>query len=138
MPVRLDWLIVRLVGEVELIETVPLATVPPVGRDCASDGCAQPRPHNSATTLTEVSNLLKADPSLKLQVSGHTDNSGTKDHNITLSKGRAEAVVAALVGQYQVAANRLVAEGFGDSKPVAPNDSAANMAKNRRVELRKI
>jgi len=92
----------------------------------------------SATTLTEVSNLLKADPSLKLQVSGHTDNSGTKDHNITLSKGRAEAVVAALVGQYQVAANRLVAEGFGDSKPVAPNDSAANMAKNRRVELRKI
>jgi outer membrane protein OmpA-like peptidoglycan-associated protein len=92
----------------------------------------------SATTLTEVSNLMKADPSLKLQVSGHTDNSGTKSHNVELSKGRAEAVVAALVGQYQVAANRLVAEGFGDSKPVAPNDSPANMAKNRRVELRKI
>ena len=92
----------------------------------------------SATTLTEVSNLLKADPSLKLQVSGHTDNAGTKAHNVELSKGRAEAVVAALVGQYQIAATRLVAQGFGDSKPVAPNDSASNMAKNRRVELRKI
>ncbi len=54
MPVRLDWLIVRLVGEVELIETFPLATVPPVGRDCASDGCAQPKPQRSATKLTEV------------------------------------------------------------------------------------
>jgi hypothetical protein len=40
IPVRLDWLIVRLVGDVELIETFPLATVPPAGRDCAKDGCA--------------------------------------------------------------------------------------------------
>jgi outer membrane protein OmpA-like peptidoglycan-associated protein len=92
----------------------------------------------SATTLTEVSNLLKADPTLKLQVSGHTDNAGTKGHNAELSKGRAEAVVAALVGQYQIPAGRLVAQGFGDTKPIAPNDSPANMAKNRRVELRKI
>lgn len=92
----------------------------------------------SATTLTEVSNLLKADPSLRLQISGHTDNAGTKDHNLTLSKGRADAVVAALVGQYQIAASRLTAQGFGDTKPVAPNDSPSNMAKNRRVELRKI
>ena len=61
MPVRLDWPIVRLVGEVELIETVPLATVPPVGRDCASDGCAQPRPHNSTTTLTEARKSLVDD-----------------------------------------------------------------------------
>ena len=58
MPVRLDWLIVRLVGDVALIETFPLATVPPVGSDCANDGCAQPRPHKSATKLTEARSSL--------------------------------------------------------------------------------
>ena len=58
MPVRLDWLIVRLVGEVELIETFPLATVAPVGSDCANDGCAQPRPHRSAIRLTEARSSL--------------------------------------------------------------------------------
>jgi hypothetical protein len=61
IPVRLDWLIVRLLGEVELIETFPLATVPPAGSDCALDGCAQPRPHNSAIKLTEARNSLVLD-----------------------------------------------------------------------------
>ncbi len=92
----------------------------------------------SKTTLTEVASLLKADKSLKLEVSGHTDNAGSQAHNLTLSQGRAEAVVAALVGQYQIDATRLIAKGYGDSKPVAANDSPANMAKNRRVELRKV
>ena len=58
MPVRLDWLIVRLVGEVELIATFPLATVPPVGRDCAITGCEQPKPHKSTITLTEARKSL--------------------------------------------------------------------------------
>lgn len=61
MPVELDWLIVRLVGDVALIETFPLATVPPVGSDCAIDGCAQPRPHKSAITLTEARKSLVND-----------------------------------------------------------------------------
>ena len=61
MPVELDWVTVRLVGDVAPIETFPLATVPPVGSDCAIDGCAQPRPHNSAIKLTEVRNSLVHD-----------------------------------------------------------------------------
>ncbi|MDG2005612.1 MAG: OmpA family protein [Novosphingobium sp.] len=89
----------------------------------------------SANTLGEVANLLKADPSLSLEISGHTDNSGGKDHNMTLSQGRADAVVAALVGQHGIDPGRLEAKGLGDSKPVAANDNASNMAKNRRVEL---
>jgi outer membrane protein OmpA-like peptidoglycan-associated protein len=92
----------------------------------------------STATLEELSNLLKIDRSLKLEVSGHTDNAGSHDHNLTLSQGRAQAVVQALVGQYGIDPSRLVAKGYGDSKPVAPNDTPANMAKNRRVELRKI
>lgn len=90
----------------------------------------------SANTIAEVANLLKADPSLRVEISGHTDNTGTKDHNMTLSQGRAEAVVAALVGQHEIDPDRLEAKGYGDSKPVAVNDNASNMAKNRRVELR--
>jgi len=61
MPVRLDWLIVRLVGDVEPIATFPLATVPPLGSDCAIAGCAQPMPNESAIKLTEVRNFLAQD-----------------------------------------------------------------------------
>ena len=92
----------------------------------------------SAATLSELSSLLKIDRSLKLEVSGHTDNAGSHDHNVTLSQGRAQAVVQALVSQYGIDPSRLVAKGYGDSNPVVPNSSAANMAKNRRVQLRKI
>jgi outer membrane protein OmpA-like peptidoglycan-associated protein len=92
----------------------------------------------SANTLTEVANLLKADPTLRLEIAGHTDNAGSKEHNAQLSQGRADAVVAALVGQYGIDPGRLVAKGYGDSKPVAPNDNPAGMAKNRRVELRRL
>ena len=93
---------------------------------------------DSAATLGEVASLMKIDRSLRLEVSGHTDNSGAADHNLKLSQGRADAVVAALVGQYGIDRSRLVAKGYGSGKPVAANDSPANMAKNRRVELRKI
>ena len=92
----------------------------------------------SDKTLEEVANVLKIDRSLKLEVSGHTDNSGDKDHNQKLSEGRAQAVVDALVKKYAIDPSRLQAKGYGDSKPVAPNDSDANKAKNRRVELRKM
>jgi len=95
------------------------------------------RPESTAT-LGEVATLLKVDRSLRLEVSGHTDNTGAHDHNMALSLGRAQAVVQALVTQYGIDPARLTAKGYGDTRPVAPNSNAANMAKNRRVELRKL
>jgi OOP family OmpA-OmpF porin len=92
----------------------------------------------SKSTLEEVAKLLKADPSLRLEVAGHTDNTGATAHNMQLSTGRAAAVVNALVTTYGVDRGRLRANGYGDSKPVAPNDTDQNRAKNRRVELRKL
>jgi outer membrane protein OmpA-like peptidoglycan-associated protein len=92
----------------------------------------------SKSTLEEVAKLLKADPSLRLEVAGHTDNTGAPAHNMQLSAGRAGAVVNALVTTYGVERARLQAKGYGDGKPVAPNDSDQNRAKNRRVELRKL
>jgi len=92
----------------------------------------------STSTLDEVAKLLKSDASLKLEISGHTDNTGETNHNMQLSDARAKAVVAVLVSKYGIAAARLQAKGYGDTKPVAPNDTDANRAKNRRVELRKV
>ncbi len=93
---------------------------------------------DSKSTLDQVSKLLKDDPALRLEIAGHTDSTGTKQHNIVLSKSRADAVVQSLVKDYGISGTRLVAKGYGDTIPVAPNDSDANRAKNRRVELRKI
>jgi len=92
----------------------------------------------SKSTLEEVAKLLKTDPSLRLEVAGHTDNTGAPAHNMQLSGGRAAAVVNALVTTYGVDRARLQAKGYGDSKPVAPNDTEQNRARNRRVELRKL
>jgi peptidoglycan-associated lipoprotein len=67
-------------------------------------------------------------------VQGHTDNAGTLAHNQTLSEDRARAVVGALT-QGGIAADRLAAAGFGQTRPVAPNATDAGRAQNRRVEL---
>ncbi|HLH93757.1 MAG TPA: OmpA family protein [Xanthobacteraceae bacterium] len=92
----------------------------------------------SRATLKEVAKLLKSDPSLRLEVAGHTDNTGAADHNMRLSVGRAAAVVNALVSSYGIDRSRLQPKGYGDTRPVAPNDSEEGRAKNRRVELRKM
>jgi OmpA-OmpF porin, OOP family len=57
---------------------------------------------------------------------------------MALSQGRAQAVVQALTSQYGIAASRLTAKGYGDTKPVASNTTENGKARNRRVELRKI
>jgi OOP family OmpA-OmpF porin len=92
----------------------------------------------SGPTLDEVASLLKIDRSLKLEISGHTDNTGSSAHNLKLSQGRAQAVVQILVTKYGIGAKRLSAKGYGDTKPVASNATDDGKAKNRRVELRKI
>lgn len=88
----------------------------------------------SAPIVAEVVKLLTANPALKLTVEGHTDNAGTPAHNQTLSEGRANAVVGALMAQ-GISLDRLQAKGFGQQKPLVANDSEASKAKNRRVEL---
>ena len=92
----------------------------------------------SAPTLEQVAKLLKQNPNLSLKVGGHTDNTGPVQHNLDLSEGRAQAVVDQLVKKYGIEKTRLTAEGFGDSKPVASNDTDEGRAKNRRVELSKM
>ncbi|HSC68853.1 MAG TPA: OmpA family protein [Cellvibrio sp.] len=89
----------------------------------------------SKPTLDAIGELLKRNPELLLYVVGHTDDTGDGAANVTLSKQRADAVVAALVKDYKVAANRLQAQGVGPYAPAGNNTSDAGKQKNRRVEL---
>lgn len=86
--------------------------------------------------VNEITAALQKNGQLTIAIEGHTDNVGDAAHNKKLSTARAEAVKAALIGQ-KIAATRLTAEGFGAERPLVANDSEANKAKNRRVELRK-
>jgi outer membrane protein OmpA-like peptidoglycan-associated protein len=73
-------------------------------------------------------------PEAKLSVSGHTDASGRARRNLALSKRRARGVASYMI-QKGIDAGRLNAIGYGDKRPVAPNDTRANMARNRRIEV---
>ena len=89
----------------------------------------------SESTLGEIASLLRDNTGLSLFVVGHTDNVGAMDYNRDLSRRRAVAVVAALVGEHGVDGARLQAEGVGPLSPVASNEAEAGRALNRRVEL---
>ena len=85
--------------------------------------------------LDKVVELLQKNPTLKIEIAGHTDNKGDKKYNQSLSQKRAESVVSYLV-QKGIVAPRLIAKGYGDTVPIAPNDIEENKAKNRRTELK--
>jgi OmpA-OmpF porin, OOP family len=91
----------------------------------------------SRSTLDRIAKILAGATDVRAQVQGHTDNQGEAAANQQLSQRRAASVVAYLVGK-GIAADRLVARGFGESRPIAPNATDAGRAKNRRVVFRRI
>ncbi len=88
----------------------------------------------SGAELDQVVQLMKDNPTLKIQINGHTYNSGKPADNITLSENRARAVTTYLVDR-GITATRLSSKGWGDSKPVADNSTQEGRARNRRTEL---
>jgi outer membrane protein OmpA-like peptidoglycan-associated protein len=84
--------------------------------------------------LAKVAGIISGHPGLKLEVEGHTDNVGGDEFNQKLSEQRGTAVRDYLTHQ-GIAANSVTTEGFGKSKPVVSNDTAAGRQQNRRVEL---
>ena len=93
---------------------------------------------DSAKVLGEIGNLLARKPDWRLRIEGHTDNVGNPKSNQDLSDRRAQAVKAWLTSKQGVKPERLETKGFGDTKPVADNQTEAGRAKNRRVELVKL
>jgi outer membrane protein OmpA-like peptidoglycan-associated protein len=90
----------------------------------------------STPTLDDVYTTLSEHPDLSLIVEGHTDSTGTAEHNNDLSERRAKAVVAYLTGR-GIAAGRLSAIGNGEGEPVDDNATPAGRAGNRRVVFKK-
>ena len=89
----------------------------------------------SRPTLDEIAKLLRAQPQLNVVIVGHTDSQGTLDHNMDLSRRRANAVSAELVRAYKIANGRLTTAGVGFLAPVGSNATDDGRALNRRVEL---
>lgn len=86
--------------------------------------------------IREVANAMKEDRDVSVEIAGHTDSTGAADYNQELSQRRAEAVADRLVEQYDIDSDRVTPVGYGESEPVAPNDTDQGRAENRRVEAR--
>ena len=89
-------------------------------------------------TLKEIATVLQENPDVKVKIVGHTDSDGADASNLDLSKRRGASVKNELVKNFGIEASRLESDGMGESQPVAPNDTPANKALNRSVELIKL
>ena len=91
----------------------------------------------SVTQLQHIVSLMTTYPDLNLEIQGHTDNQGSDAYNMELSEKRARTVCTYLE-LFGIHADRLLAAGYGETRPVASNDTEEGRAKNRRVELVKM
>lgn len=90
---------------------------------------------NAQRLMENVVSFLRSDKAVKLAISGHTDSVASDDYNLKLSRDRANEVRDYLIG-YGISPSRLEAAGFGETRPVASNDTAEGRELNRRVEFR--
>jgi outer membrane protein OmpA-like peptidoglycan-associated protein len=98
-----------------------------------ASGSATLKPE-SYPILDSVAILMRDNPTARIQIAGHTDSDGSDSYNQNLSENRAQSVFQYLVST-GIDGSRLTTIGYGESVPVAPNDTPANKAKNRRIEF---
>jgi outer membrane protein OmpA-like peptidoglycan-associated protein len=89
----------------------------------------------SFVELDRVVQLLKENPKIEIEMSAHTDSYGSDDYNFTLSDNRAKSVREYIISK-GIAPEKIVSQGYGETKPVAPNDTPENRQLNRRVEFK--
>ncbi|MDW8416364.1 MAG: FG-GAP-like repeat-containing protein [Bacteroidia bacterium] len=89
----------------------------------------------SMDELERVVKFMRENPSVRVEIAGHTDSDGSDAYNLRLSQARAQSVVDYLISR-GIDSHRLIARGYGESRPVAPNDTPENKQKNRRTELK--
>jgi outer membrane protein OmpA-like peptidoglycan-associated protein len=90
--------------------------------------------YESKPELKKLIDFLNLNPTVRIEISGHTDNVGTIQFNQTLSENRAKSVYQYLI-RNGIGASRLVYKGYGETQPVASNDNEENRSKNRRTEF---
>ena len=91
-------------------------------------------PANGLAELQQLIQILQDNPTLKVEISGHTDNTGNAKDNLTLSANRAKAIVDYLT-EKGIESNRLSYKGYGDTQPIADNNTESGRAKNRRTSF---
>jgi len=89
----------------------------------------------SFNILNKVGDILAKFPKAKFVIEGHTDDVGTMDRNMILSRQRAQSVQAYLKKNFKISDDRFILQGYGPTKPIVPNDSEQNRRRNRRVEI---
>ena len=89
----------------------------------------------SQTELNKVVRFLQVNPSIRIEISGHTDNTGTAEYNRILSENRAKTVADYLINA-SIVRDRIVYKGYGMDQPVSENDTEVGKAQNRRTELK--
>jgi outer membrane protein OmpA-like peptidoglycan-associated protein len=85
--------------------------------------------------LNRVVSLLKENPAIEIEMSAHTDSRGSDEYNLKLSDNRARSVMDYILSK-GIAPNRIISQGYGETKPVVPNDTDENRQLNRRVEFK--
>jgi OOP family OmpA-OmpF porin len=128
---------VRIAESMPDISQVLLSTGKYVSHAIQFDTGSDQLRSDSTNVIKEVAAALQKQPALKLRIEGHTDSTGDAAKNLDLSKRRAESVKGALV-KLGISADRLTTEGFGQTKPMASNDTPQGRAENRRVEFVKV
>jgi outer membrane protein OmpA-like peptidoglycan-associated protein len=91
--------------------------------------------NKSQAELKRLAGFLTENPGIRIEISGHTDNSGSPAHNLELSKNRAKSVYDYLIG-LGIAADRLTYKGYGATQPISPNTTNEGKAQNRRTEIK--
>ncbi|MBN2767587.1 MAG: OmpA family protein, partial [Campylobacterales bacterium] len=89
----------------------------------------------SLDTINKIAQILKENNTYTIEISGHTDSVGDPEYNLELSKQRALSVKGALMKQ-GVDAKKMVANGYGDQRPLVDNNNEEDRKKNRRVEFK--
>ena len=90
----------------------------------------------SNSLLKEIADTIRANPHIKkISVEGHASSEGDDDYNMRLSKNRAKAVMDHLVKKEKIPKGMLTSQGFGETRPIASNDSESGREQNRRVEF---
>lgn len=90
-------------------------------------------PEEYVGEVERVAKFLRKYANVHAEIGGHTDSTGSDAHNLKLSQRRADAVKSALVSRFNIDASRLEAVGYGESKPIANNNTVEGRAQNRRV-----
>lgn len=92
---------------------------------------------SSYAALEEIAAWIKSKPELVVEIQGHSDNTGPRAYNISLSQKRAQSIIAYLVHK-GIAADRMIPKGYGPDRPVESNEKAYGRSRNRRVEIKPI